>query len=242
MDALARVALTAFEVPALVALELWVPRRRAPVQWRVIVAAAAMLAINTVVVHALTVVPASDTAIRVVGAWVLVEVTAYWMHRAMHAVPWLWRFHRMHHAPGPVAWHRSWWIHPVDIALFVVAADVACWIAGAPNAAGWFVVVRRMWSLLLHANIRWPRSAIDHLVVTPSFHDRHHREDLAPANFAGNFAIVDRVFGTWRPGVAGSQHGATAESWLATGGENPTPSDDCAREDRPEHRSHARRS
>jgi sterol desaturase/sphingolipid hydroxylase (fatty acid hydroxylase superfamily) len=104
----------------------------------------------------------------------------------------------VHHAPGLVAWHRSWWIHPVDIALFALATDAACLVAGAPHtAAAWLIVVRRVWSLLLHANIAWPDTAADHVLVTPSFHDRHHREDLPPANFAASFAIVDRVFRTW---------------------------------------------
>ena len=32
-------------------------------------------------------------------------------------VPLLWRFHRIHHAPGLVAWHRSWWLHHADLGL-----------------------------------------------------------------------------------------------------------------------------
>src|SRR5215468_8330400 len=165
MQAFARLAFTAGAVPVFVALELCVPRHRAPVQWRAIAIGAALLAINTAVAHVLTVAPASDSPARIALAWVLVELASYWMHRAMHTVPLLWRFHRIHHAPGIVAWHRSWWIHPADIALFALATDAACLVAGAPHAAAaWFLVIRRLWSLLLHANIAWPHSAADHVV------------------------------------------------------------------------------
>jgi sterol desaturase/sphingolipid hydroxylase (fatty acid hydroxylase superfamily) len=198
MSPVARLAFTAAAVPALIALELAVPRRRAPVQWRAIAVGGMLLAVNTALAHVLAIVPDSESVLRIVAAWVLVEIASYWMHRAMHRVPLLWRFHRVHHAPGLVAWHRSWWIHPVDIALFALATDAACLVVGAPHtAAAWLIVVRRVWSLLLHANVAWPHSAADQVLVTPSFHDRHHREDLPPANFAANFSIVDRMFGTW---------------------------------------------
>lgn len=196
---LARMAFTAGAVPALIAIELCVPRRRMPVQWRAIVIGGGLLVVNSAVAHALIAAPESSSTVRVVLAWIIGEVFAYWVHRAMHAVPWLWRFHRVHHGPEPMAWHRSWWIHPIDIAMFTLAADASCMIAGAPHAAAaWLLVVRRMWSLLLHANVRWPASVVDRVLVTPSFHHRHHREDLPPANFAGNIAWLDRLFGTWR--------------------------------------------
>lgn len=192
-----RLALTAAYVPAFVALECWLPRRRAPIEWRAIVLGGALLVFNTALLGYVAYAPASDSLPRIALAWVLVEVLAYWLHRAMHSVPLLWRVHRLHHAPGTLAWHRSWWIHPLDIVLFALVTDLGCAIAGAPHAsAAWLVVVRRVWSILLHANVPWPATPLDHVLVTPSVHERHHREDLRPANFAATFAIVDHLFGT----------------------------------------------
>jgi len=88
--------------------------------------------------------------------------------------------------------------HPVDAALFATCALLGGVLAGAgaPGAA-WFVVGRRAWTVLLHANIAWPTSALDRIVATPAFHHRHHREDRAPANFASTLPVLDHLFGTW---------------------------------------------
>jgi len=197
MDPIARFALTAATVPAFIALERWLPRRRAAIDWRAIVLGGALLVLNTLLLRGINYAPDSAVPARIVLAWVLVEVVTYGLHRAMHRVPLLWRVHRLHHAPGTLAWHRSWWIHPADLALFALATDLACVVAGAPHAtAAWLVIVRRYWSVLLHANVAWPQTPLDHVIVTPSFHERHHREELAPANFAATFSIVDHLFGT----------------------------------------------
>jgi sterol desaturase/sphingolipid hydroxylase (fatty acid hydroxylase superfamily) len=141
--------------------------------------------------------PRADLA-RDLAALVLAELLLYGVHRAMHAVPALWRFHRLHHVREPLAWHVAWRSHPIDAALFAAATALACAIAGAPlPAAVWFVVGRRVWTVVLHANVAWCPTAADAVLATPAFHHRHHREDLAPANFAGTFALIDRVFGTW---------------------------------------------
>lgn len=188
----------AIAIPVFAAIEAWRPRHRMAVPWRGIALAAALFAVNRLVVGAVTDAPYATHVGRVVAAWLLTELAAYGVHVAMHRVSWLWRFHRMHHAPGPIAFHRSWWIHPVDVALFGAATTLACHVAGAPVlAAVWVLALRRGWAILLHANVAWPATPLDHVIVTPSLHERHHREDLPPANFAANLALLDRLFGTW---------------------------------------------
>jgi sterol desaturase/sphingolipid hydroxylase (fatty acid hydroxylase superfamily) len=190
----------AWAIPFFIVLERMIPRRAMPTRWRAIVLAALMLAANTLVARAMPMpTPTTMTTARIVLAWAVGEVGAYWLHRAMHRIPLLWRVHRMHHtAEVPLAWHHSWWIHPVDIAMFAVLAAFSTWLVGAPlTAAPWLLIARRAWGILLHANVRWPASWLDHLLVTPTVHHRHHREDLRPANFAPSFSILDRVFGTW---------------------------------------------
>ena len=186
-------------IPFFIVLELAVPRERAPIRWRAIALACCMLVFNSQIVRHISFgVPATDSLARILLAWFTVELFAYWLHRAMHRVPWLWRFHRMHHAPVPLAWHQSWWIHPVDIAMFATTTAVAIWLVGAPlTAAPWLFVIRRVWGILLHANVAWPATFVDHVIVTPAVHHRHHREDLPPANFAPSFAFFDRLFGSF---------------------------------------------
>lgn len=188
----------AWTIPVFVVIEALIPRTRAPARWRRIAIAAGLFAINTVVVRTITVVQSSTDVARIVAAWIAAELGAYALHRAMHRIPLLWRFHRLHHTPVPLAWEQSWWIHPVDAALFALTTSLACGLAGAPLvAAAPILVARKALGLLQHANIRWPATPLDRVLVTPAVHHRHHREDLPPANFAGTFAILDRVFGTW---------------------------------------------
>jgi len=188
----------AWAIPFFLVIEGCFPRERRPVRWRQIALAAGLFFVNTIVVRNLTIVQTGTAPLRVFAAWILVELFAYTLHRAMHRVPLLWRFHKVHHAPVPLAWHQSWWIHPLDVAMFALTTSLACGIAGAPLvAAAPVLLARKLLGLLQHANIAWPASPIDHVIVTPAVHYRHHREDLPPANFAGTFAILDRVFGTW---------------------------------------------
>ena len=187
-------------VPFFIAIEALAPRERAETRWGAIVLAGSMLVVNSILVRGIGFgAPASTTTARIVIAWFAVELSGYWLHRAMHRIPLLWRVHKMHHANVPLAWHQSWWIHPLDIAMFAIVAGAATWLAGAPmTAAPWFLVVRKAWGILQHANVRWPATLLDHVIVTPVVHHRHHREDLPAANFAGSFSILDRVFGTFR--------------------------------------------
>ncbi len=193
------IAFVAWAIPFFIIVEAVIPRARMTVRWRAIALACVMLALNTLVVRGIHFgTPTAASTARIVLAWFVTELSAYWLHRAMHRIPLLWRFHRMHHADVPLAWHQSWWIHPVDIAMFALVAASATALVGAPmTAAPWFLAVRRAYGILLHANVRWPATPLDHVIVTPVIHHRHHREDLPPANFAGSFSIFDRVFGTW---------------------------------------------
>lgn len=190
--ALGWLAFVAWAVPVF----WWIERR--PARWRGVAVAIALLAVDGAVTRLTGYQPAPADLARALLAFAIAELLAYLVHRAMHSVPLLWRFHHLHHVDEPLAWHVAWRIHPIDTLLFVGATSLACIIAGAPlPAAAWFVVGRRAWTVLIHADVAWPATAVDHVLATPTFHRRHHREDLAPANFAGTFAILDRVFGTW---------------------------------------------
>src|SRR5450432_2481208 len=196
--ALAWTVFAVWTIAVFTALEARWPRVRAPIRWRVIAVGAGLLFVDAAVTRLLTMRAPTATWTDALLAWLVAELLLYWVHRAMHGVPWLWRFHRLHHRSDPLAWSHAWHIHPVDAALFATAVTTASLIVGAslPIAAA-LVVGRRAWSVLLHANVIWPASMLDHIIATPPFHHRHHREDLRTANFAGTLPIIDRVFGTW---------------------------------------------
>jgi len=196
MFVVAWLALVAWSIPVFLALEALAPRAAAPTRWRAIAVACALVGIDAALARVLAIMPPAGTAARTALAIVLVELADYGLHRAMHAVPLLWRFHRLHHVDEPLAWHVAWRLHPVDAALFAAGTTAACFLAGAPlPAAVAFVVGRRVWTTVIHANVAWPPSVLDHVIATPAFHSVHHAER---ANFASTLPLIDRLFGTYR--------------------------------------------
>jgi sterol desaturase/sphingolipid hydroxylase (fatty acid hydroxylase superfamily) len=132
---------------------------------------------------------------------VLADVAGYWIHRLMHRVPWLWRFHAVHHAPTHLAWYQTWRQHPVDFVLHGVVVGVPGALLGVSlSELSSVVLLRKALTVFLHANVRWRFGALEQLIATPAFHHLHHGagDDELDCNFAGTFPWVDRLFGTYR--------------------------------------------
>jgi hypothetical protein len=55
---------------------------------------------------------------------VIAEFGSYWWHRATHEVPWLWKFHELHHSPQRLYWLNATRFHYVDVTLLQVCAVV----------------------------------------------------------------------------------------------------------------------
>jgi sterol desaturase/sphingolipid hydroxylase (fatty acid hydroxylase superfamily) len=198
-------ALVARAIATFTLLERARPRHREHPKLRRIAIAAGLLAVAAAIARTLAAVSDLPGG-RVVLAWLVAELLHYVVHRAMHRVPALWHFHRVHHEPVPLAWTTAWYLHPVDSVLNASAAIAGAWLVGGGlPVALWFVVGRRVWSIVLHANLTWPASPLDGLVATPAFHAEHHREDLEPANFAATLSLLDPLFGTYRSSYASAR-------------------------------------
>lgn len=130
---------------------------------------------------------------------VLFDLVAYWVHRWSHEVPFLWRFHSVHHSTEHLDWVSGLRVHPFDGALlappfvFLIAAGFDAEVAGA------LAVVQVVVGLFLHANVRWRLRPLQRLVSTPEFHHWHHADepDAHSTNYAALLPIWDVVFGTW---------------------------------------------
>lgn len=127
------------------------------------------------------------------------ELCGYAIHRVMHAVPALWRFHELHHAPETIDWLDAWKQHPIDFVIHGIAVGIPAALLGGDFAdvAG-IILLRKTYTTFLHANLRWKLTWLEPWLVTPRFHRDHHHSDR-PGNFAGTFSVVDRLFGTEIP-------------------------------------------
>ena len=143
---------------------------------------------------------------QVVAGIILLDFsTGYLSHRAMHALPFMWRFHRIHHSDPFVDVTTTYRTHPVETVWRFVFAIVPVWMFGIPVQA---VVIQRLLQstngILEHANIRlWaPVDRVVSLVwVTPNVHKIHHSREVSEtnSNYANLLTIYDRLLGTYTP-------------------------------------------
>lgn len=130
---------------------------------------------------------------------VVFDVAVYWAHRFGHEVPFLWRFHSVHHSTEHLDWVSGFRNHPFD-GVFFAPAFVLLLVAGfTPELAGALAVAQLITGLFLHANVRWRWRPIQKLIVTPEFHHWHHANEPQAhnTNFAVFLPLWDLIFGTY---------------------------------------------
>jgi len=144
------------------------------------------------------VVGALPLGARAVFGVVLFDFIAYWGHRWSHEVPFLWRFHAVHHSSERMDWLSGVRVHPFDGAV-IAPALVGLLAAGfSPRTTGAIAIVQVVSGLFLHANVRWRLRPLQRVVATPEFHHWHHSSeaDALNTNFAAFLPVWDVVFGT----------------------------------------------
>jgi sterol desaturase/sphingolipid hydroxylase (fatty acid hydroxylase superfamily) len=140
----------------------------------------------------------------VLAAVVLLDLAIYLQHVLFHAVPALWRLHRMHHADLDFDVTTALRFHPVEILLSMVIKLMVVVALGAPAVAVLvFEVLLNATAMFNHANLRlpaWLDRALRPVLVTPDMHRVHHSAvpQETDSNFGFNLALWDRLFGTYR--------------------------------------------
>ena len=141
---------------------------------------------------------------------VALDLWIYWQHRLMHAVPILWRLHRVHHTDVDFDVTTAVRFHPVEIGFSLALKFLAVLLLGPPAAA---VVIHEIilscFALYNHGNVKLnPKTDqwLRRVIVTPDFHRVHHSTVVRETNSNyGNFLSVwDRLFRSY---VAQPQNG-----------------------------------
>ena len=135
---------------------------------------------------------------------IALDFAIYLQHVMFHAVPLLWRLHRVHHADADIDVTTGARFHPIEILLSMLIKFAAIAVLGAPAAAVLvFEVLLNATAMFNHANLRLLES-VDRfqrlILVTPEMHRIHHSMEAAEANsnFGFNLPWWDRLFGTYR--------------------------------------------
>ena len=145
---------------------------------------------------------------RLAGALLVGEAGYYWAHRLMHKVPFLWRFHAIHHSAEEMDFLVNIRTHPVDSFIGRFGGLAPMYILGLAQPMGThldtvpllFALVGGLWGFFVHANLNWRFGWLERVVATPAFHHWHHTNDgvaVRGKNYASMLPLMDLCFGSY---------------------------------------------
>ena len=141
--------------------------------------------------------------VRLTLALLVGEIGFYWGHRLTHQIPFLWRFHSIHHSARDIDFLTNTRAHPVDMVFARTLGFIPVIALGltgdSTTVTALFLVFGTLWGFFIHANVRWRFGFLEHVIATPFFHRWHHTNDARrDRNYAATFPFVDHLFGTYQ--------------------------------------------
>ena len=149
--------------------------------------------------------------VQLVAVVLVLDLTYYVLHVAMHTRPVLWRFHRVHHSDPAVDVTTTIRQHPGETAIrFVAIFAVALPLGAGPGDFAIYQLLVALTGLLEHTNIRLPSGVTRGLALVVTFtdmHKVHHSRDarFTNTNYGNVVSFWDRIFGTFTPARHGRQ-------------------------------------
>lgn len=137
--------------------------------------------------------------VQLFAIMVLTDFVQYWVHRMFHRIPFLWRFHAVHHSAQCMDWMAGARMHFFEILILrgttVIPMIVLGFDQGAVNA---YLLIVYLYATFVHSNIGIRFGLLEKIFVTPRFHHWHHgiEKEAIDVNFAVHFPFFDRLFGT----------------------------------------------
>jgi len=144
------------------------------------------------------------TAVRIAAAVVIFDAWQYAWHRLNHRVPFLWRFHAVHHSDGDLDASTALRFHTGEIVLSSIARLAVLPLLGLTIAEVLLYETILLPIILFHhSNVRVPASVdvcLRWLIVTPWMHWVHHSDQRpeTDSNYSSIFSFWDRMFGSFR--------------------------------------------
>ncbi|MDH5600841.1 MAG: sterol desaturase family protein [Gammaproteobacteria bacterium] len=142
--------------------------------------------------------------LAIIASIVIMDLIIYIQHVMVHAIPLLWRLHRVHHADLDYDVTTGARFHTIEIILSMLIKFATIVLLGPPVVAViMFEIILNATAMFNHGNISLPKTLDKYLrliLVTPDMHRVHHsvEDDEANSNFGFSLPWWDRIFGTYR--------------------------------------------
>ncbi len=130
----------------------------------------------------------------------IADLAYYWAHRTVHRNGFLWRLHAIHHSSRKLDVLATFRSHPIDLVLTRGVSIILPLALGFDTAAIVLYVGIFHWhGLFVHSNTRLRFGWLEYIIATPAWHRWHHADmGEASCNYAGQLAIYDLIFGSFR--------------------------------------------
>ncbi len=131
---------------------------------------------------------------------VCADFVQYWIHRSFHEIPFLWRFHAVHHSTEYMDWLAGSRTHFVQVLVDRTLVMVPLYLLGASESAlNAYVVIAGFQAVFIHANVSASFGPLRYLVVTPQFHHWHHSSEkpAIDTNYCVHTLVFDMLFRTF---------------------------------------------
>ncbi|MGZ5261333.1 MAG: GH3 family domain-containing protein, partial [Burkholderiales bacterium] len=131
---------------------------------------------------------------------VTIDLVRYWLHRACHRFPLLWRLHEVHHSPDILYVLNVGRFHPLEKVLhFCLDTAPFLMLGVAPELIACYFLLYSVNGLFQHSNVRLRYGWLNYIVGSAETHRWHHARDpkTAACNFGNTTIVWDLVFGTW---------------------------------------------
>ena len=137
--------------------------------------------------------------LQVIEIMILTDFAQYWLHRAFHRIPALWKFHAVHHSAQSMDWIAGARMHFLEVITLRAVTATPMFVLGFTEAAlQTYILIVYVYSSVLHSNLHVEPKWLSKVLATPRFHHWHHgiEREAIDVNFSIHFPLFDRLFGT----------------------------------------------
>ena len=144
-------------------------------------------------------VAAQPKWLQAIEVILLSDFFVYWGHRIQHRVPFLWRFHSVHHSAEHLDWLAAHREHPLDTVYTMTLINLPVFLLGFPlGTLAWLIAFRGIWAIYIHSNVRLPIGPLRWFIGAPELHHWHHDKARDAGNYANISPLMDIIFRTYR--------------------------------------------